>query len=464
MTYRRPFAVFAALIVIAVAVLSAQTPPQQPQQVQSQKEVTLIVSGPPGLPPKLAVPDFIPLTNDPQTVAAAKTVGRVLWDDLNFEREFYLIGRDTYSTIPPARSMEDVPLDRWKELGADGLVIGTVRNTGNGVVVQYRLIEVNSGRSAIAKEYSGSANSIRGENSRAFAHTIADEIHKQQRGLDGVARTKLAFTSDRDNERMKGPVGDRGVSNLYIADYDGARQTRVTVTRSLDITPVWSPDVQSIAFTSYRTGYQDIYVIFPFNVGRTMQNPTRGTAQSQNFLPVWSPDGNRLAFTSTRDGNPEIYVINKDGSGARRITNHPSIDVTPTWSPTGQQIAFVSDRTGAPQIYTVNADGTGLDRITSDQRCDRPTWSPAPYNEIAYASQVGGGFVIKVFDFASRSSRQITEAIGTNESPAFAPNGRHIAFVSTRAGKEQIFTIARDGRDLRQITRNGSNRYPNWSK
>ena len=30
----------------------------------------------------------------------AKTIGQVLWDDLNFEREFYMIPRDTYSSIP----------------------------------------------------------------------------------------------------------------------------------------------------------------------------------------------------------------------------------------------------------------------------------------------------------------------------------------------------------------------------
>lgn len=437
----------------------AQTPPPQPQQ---QSEIVLRI-GDPGLPPRLAVPEFIPLSNDAETVAAAKTIGEVLWDDLNFEREFYLIGRDTYRTVSKSTSLENIPLGPWKELGADGLLVGTVRKTENGVTVQMRLINVNTGQSAMAKEYSGSPTSIQAAASRLYAHTISDEVHLQQRGALGVARTKIAFTSDRDGERIKGPIADRGISNLYIADYDGARQTRVTISKAMDISPVWSPDVRSIAFSSWRTGYQDLFILFPYG-GPPLQNPTRGTAEKQSYLPAWSPDGSKIAFTSSRDGNPDIYTMNRDGSDVRRVTNHPGIDATPTWSPTGTQIAFTSDRSGNPQIYVVNADGTGLVRITGESHCDRPTWSPAPLNEIAYSSRSGAGNTIRIYDFKDNKSRNLTDDIGNNESPTFAPNGKHVAFVSTRKGKEQIFTIDRTGENLRQITSSGVNRYPNWSR
>jgi TolB protein len=195
-----------------------------------------------------------------------------------------------------------------------------------------------------------------------------------------------------------------------------------------------------------------------------LTNPTAGSAEKQNFLPAWSPDGTTLAFTSNRDGNSEIYTVNRDGSGMRRLTNHPAIDVTPTWSPTGNQIAFTSDRTGSPQIWVMNADGSEPHKITNESKCDRPTWSVSPNNEIAYASQTGAGFDIRIYDFATGTTKTITDGIGSNESPAFSPNGRHVAFTSTRAGKAQIFVIDRDGKNLRQITRAGMNRYPNWSQ
>ena len=59
----------------------------------------------------------------------------------------------------------------------------------------------------------------------------------------------------------------------------------------------------------------------------------------------------------------------------------------------------------------------------------------------------------RCIDLATREVRQLTFGEGTNESPAFSPNGRHIVFTSTRAGKTQMFTIARDGKDVRQMTR-----------
>jgi TolB protein len=438
---------------LVLATARQQAPPpagQQPQDVQ------MSIRGAQGALPHVAVPDFIALTPDAETASAARTIGQVLWDDLDFEREFDLVPRDTYSSIPAARSMTDVPFDRWRELGVDGLVIGTVQRTGDSIKVEVRLFRVASRQSVFGKEYTGS-----GANPRLYAHTIADEIYQSQAQLRGVARTRLAFASDRDGERVGGTVEDRTVKEIYICDYDGANQQRVTTNRKLNTSPAWSPDGRALAYTSWRRGAADIFVAMIFQ--GTFDEPTHGVAE--NFLPAWSPDGTRIAFTSSRDGNSEIYVMNRDGSGVRRLTNHPSIDVTPTWAPSGTQIAFVSDRSGSPQIYVIGVDGVGLQRITTESYCDRPTWSPAPFNEIAYTSRSGGRVHdIKIIDMATRQIRQLTFGEGSNESPAFAPNGRHLAFSSTRAGKRQIFTIARTGKDLRQITRSGNNEMPDWSK
>jgi TolB protein len=439
---------------VAAAALTVVTGSAQQPAVQQPAEIETVISGEPGTPPRYAVPDFVALT--PDAAEAAKTMGPVLWDDLNFEREFYMLPRDTYDTVPVARSADQVPFDAWRELGADAVMFGAVSRSGNDVRVEVRLFNVRSRRAVFAKEYSGSA-----ANARLYAHTIADEVHQQQRALRGVARTKLTFSSDRNREKLTGTVENRDTKEIYIADYDGANQRRITVNRQLNITPVWSPDARAIAYTSYRRGFPDLFIAMIYQ--GTQETPTN--ARGQNWLPAFSPDGTRIVFTSNRDGNPELYVMNRDGSNVRRLTQHPAIDTTPTWSPSGTQIAFTSDRSGSPQIYIMGADGGGVRRMTTaESYADRPTWSPAPFNEIAFAGRTGPGYDIKVYDLASGQTRQITFGEGSNESPAYAPNGRHLAFVSTRGGRANVYTIGRDGRGTRQITRDGNNFTPSWSQ
>jgi len=163
--------------------------PQQPGEIG----VSITLSG--GAAPRLAVPNFIAAT--PELKAAADAIGQVLWEDLRFEREYDLIPRATYAPITPATSMETVPFAQWKELGANAVLIGTVRQNASSLTVQARLFDVETQRSVWAKEYTASAS-----NPRGFAHTISDELHKEQRSLAGVARTKLPLPATATASRL----------------------------------------------------------------------------------------------------------------------------------------------------------------------------------------------------------------------------------------------------------------------
>jgi TolB protein len=422
--------------------------PQQPSEVE-------IKIGKGGVQPRYAVPDFTGSTAE--AADAGRTIAGILFADLEFEREVYLIPRDTYASVPATRPGASIPFAAWRELGADGVISGTVRRTGDTLHVEVRLYDVLSEREAFAKGYDSPIRSI-----RQIAHTISDEIHEQQLALRGVARTKLAFISDRDRERVDGTIEKRDVKHVYIADYDGANARRITVNRSLNLNPSWSSDARTLAYTTYSQSGADI-VLSRIYEGLPLVRPARGVGN--NYLPVFSPDGTRIAFMSTRDGQAEIYVMNVDGSNLRRITNHPEDDVTPTWSPSGAQIAFTSSRSGRPQIYIMNADGSDVRRISLDEvEADRATWSPAPYNEIAFTARTGAWYDIKIYDVATGRTRTLTDGKGSNESPAFSPTGRHLVFTSTRTGSSQIFVIDRAGTTLRQLTREGNNQTAAWSK
>ena len=440
------------------ALFAAQQQPSDRLSGQ-RSAVDLTIGDRIGAAPRFAVPDCLTPDAAANLVAVGQTIAQVLWDDLEFEREFRMLARDTYGTVPRSRTLTDLPFDAWRELGADGVVSCTVSSLPNDQIrVQARLFNVRSLESAFGVEYSGSIR-----NARVYAHQLSDEIHRQQRGLEGIARTRIAFVSDRDSESVLGLVENRQTKEVYVADYDGANVRRVTVGRSLNINPAWAPNGRAIAYTTYRDGPQDVAISHIYE-GR-LESPMGGSEYVHNWLPAYSPDGRQVAYNSNRDGNPELYISNVDGTGLRRLTNHPSIDTSPTWSPQGHQIAFTSDRTGSPQIYVVGVDGTGLRRITFESYCDRPTWSPAPYNEIAYASRTGPGFDIKVVDLATNERRQLTFGLGTNESPSFSANGRHVVFSSTRgSGAKQLWLIGRDGSGLRRITSTGNNEMPSWSR
>ena len=82
--------------------------------------------------------------------------------------------------------------------------------------------------------------------------------------------------------------------------------------------------------------------------------------------PSWSPDGSRIAFTSYRDGNWDIYVMDADGSNQQRLTDNPAVDRMPSWSADGSRIAFVSGRDGNWDIYVMDADGSNQQRLTDN--------------------------------------------------------------------------------------------------
>ena len=272
-----------------------------------------------------------------------------------------MIPRDTYERSRAARRSTRCPSTAGSELGADGRAgrQRRRRREGRHVQVSVRLISV-----AAARRRWRANTAARQANPRFYAHTIADEIH-QQRALTRrrAHQARLLLRSRR--RAVRSAIEKRDRRTGLHGRLRRREPARVTVTKSLEHLAGLVARRRSIAYTSSWRGLPG-HLRVATSTGGTLAEPDQGHASKQNYLPAWSPDGTQLAFTSNRDGNPEIYVMNRDGSGLRRLTNHPDIDVTPTWSPTGTQIAFTSDRTGTPQIYIVGADGTRAAPITRE--------------------------------------------------------------------------------------------------
>jgi len=95
-----------------------------------------------------------------------------------------------------------------------------------------------------------------------------------------------------------------------------------------------------------------------------------------------------------------------------------------------------------------------------------PAWSPNG-QLVAFAWTLGyepGNYNIFVMDIASKKYVQLTHGSGRNENPWWAPDGVHIVFSSKRRQATQLYTMLADGTNVQQLTTQGNNIQPVWSK
>ncbi len=288
---------------------------------------------------------------------------------------------------------------------------------------------------------------------RKVAHEFAADILKQFGGvsLDG---TKIYFVSTRT-----------GTKEIWQMDYDGANQKPFTGYKSISTMPSVSQDGSKIAFTSF-TGGNPAILIHSLETGRRL--PFYNQKASMNATADFTPDAKSIVYSSSASGVAQLYIANLDGSNLRRLSSGRSIEVEPKINPkTGNEIVFVSGRSGPQQIYRMNIDGADVQRLTSGEgQASNPAWHPnGAY--IAFAWTRGydpGNFNIFVMDVATMKYDQLTSGAGRNENPTWAPDGRHLVFASNRSGSMQIWTMMADGTGLKQLTTQGRNEMPVWSK
>ena len=280
------------------------------------------------------------------------------------------------------------------------------------------------------------------------SHLLANELLKTVNGPPGVFLTQIAFASNRT-----------GNWEIWLMDWDGANQRRITFHNALSILPSWSPDNERMVYTSFVSGTSDMYIINRRGGGRMRL----ASGLALNTSATFSPVSNDIAFVGSVRGNPDIYLIRDDGGNIRRLTTTGSIESTPEWSPQGRQIAFTSGRSGTPQIYIMDAEGTNVQRISYDGNWNDDTVFAPDGERIAYTSRVNGRFQIRVANLITKENH-IIAGEGSNEQPTWSPDGQWIAFQSNRSGKWQVYRMRADGSDLLQLTFTGENKEPDWSK
>jgi len=425
-------------LVLLAALLAALAGPT----AAAQDVVLTIRDGMPAI--SLAMPPF---TWDSEAAKpVADEIRAILEADIRYTRIFQPLPASYYDYIkafdPAAINFKD-----WESIQASILFVGEAgAPTVDSITFTWKLYDIKRGQPIQGKQYQAKKSDL-----RFVAHKAADDLLRIY-GEKPVFTTKIAFVSDRD-----------GNLEIYMMDYDGANQTRLTFNAVTDISPAWSPDQKRLAYTSYQSLVAGLYILDVYE-GRRTAVSTRGG----NFSPAWSADGKRLAFASSMDGNSEIYVAEIEANPTRvgkikRLTFNPASDVAPCWSPTGRQIVFVSDRGGNAEIYTMDAEGGNITRVSfgGSNHHDSPAWSPAG-DRIVYVARVDNIFDLYILNLRSQQIAKLTESNARNESPTWSPDGRHIVFTSNMKGGLQLYSVDYDGANLHPLTSRGKNNWPAW--
>lgn len=386
-------------------------------------------------------------------------IGRTLYNvvefDLDVSSYFEFVRPAAYIEDPSSTAPRPAPgvangfkFENWKKIGTDFLIRATYNVIGSEITLETYVYSINSANLILGRKYTGGIN-----DARKIAHSFTNDIIKSLTGKDGIFNSKILYTSDRQVKPAK---------EIFYADWDMYNPKQVTRHNSISISPAWSHDGQSIAYTSFafhknlNSRNADVFTYDISSGKRFLVSSHKGINSGANF----TPDGKKILLTISKDGNPDIYIADTDGKNLKALTKGPlgALNVEPATSPDGTKIAFSSNRSGSPMIFVMGIDGSNPQRRTFAGTYNAsPAWSPDG-KKIAFSGRDNKAVDIFIMDNDGTNLVRLTSAkkrngqAAKNEYPSFSPDGRHIVFVSDRDGNRQLYIVNTDGSNERRIT------------
>jgi TolB protein len=217
--------------------------------------------------------------------------------------------------------------------------------------------------------------------------------------------------------------------------------------------PRVSPDGHRLVFESNATGHTSVWIA---DRDGSNARPLVSWAGSNQIDPCWSPDGQSIVFSSDR-GSPRqfnLWTIRTDRTAVAQLTSGIGDRRQPALSPDGQRILFTSKRGGKRDIWVIGRDGSGEERLLAeDLQVSDPGWSPTA-DSIVYVGcePEDGSAICHLFTFhiATRTIVQVTDGEFHDWHPHWGADG--IVFASNRGAAQGLWAIGADGTGLRSLT------------
>jgi TolB protein len=385
---------------------------------------------------KLIINKFQPFrSGNKKDMSIAGSLQDVIRADLMYCRYFNVEEQD----------IEKIDFKALKSQSAGYLIEGKAAFTQGMWMLKVTASDVENGKEIVKKYYRGKMNSL-----HRGGHVFSDYLVWKLTGKQGIAKTRIAFANN-----------STGHKEIYVADYDGENLIRLTYDSSIALLPKWSPDGTKLYYTTYKDKNPDLFEI---DLVSQTARPL-SVLQGINLPGGFSPDGTSMVMTLSHGRDPNIYLMDLETKQLKRLTHRNSIESSAGYSPDGKFITFISDRSGNPQVHIMELATGKIDRLTRLNWCDSPRWSPTG-EWIVFAGRIDrkGGMDIFLTDITGLRIRRITKNAGSNEDPSWSPDGRFIAFTSTRNGRNQIFVMDADGSAPHVVGDLPGNSFtPSWS-
>lgn len=186
--------------------------------------------------------------------------------------------------------------------------------------------------------------------------------------------------------------------------------------------------------------------------------------------PDWSPDGKQLVFAQHQGTTIFLYKMTMDAAPVR-LTDRKEPEYDAVWSPDGRRLAFTfvkqSPNQGDVEVYSAAADGSDIRpvAVTGSQLSheESPTWSPDG-KSIAYTSTRDGNQEIYIARADGSEPRRVTNDLALDAHPAWSPMGKHLAFATNRWGDYELALLDVESGAVSRLTASpGLDDYPAWS-
>jgi len=267
--------------------------------------------------------------------------------------------------------------------------------------------------------------------------------------ISAAAPQKIVFARVFPND---GQIG------LFVAARDGSGERPLLATHDMDYDPVWSPDGQSIVFTSDREGSADLFRIKPDGSG--LERLTDSPAYDDQA--AFSPDGTQVVFVTTRaGGRSNLWTLDIASRRAKALTSGDGGDFRPSWSPDGQWIAFSSSRGRAltfahgrwerlqfVDIYIAHPDGSGLKQVGDHGNfCGSPKWTADSHHIVAYCMDVEKTLETRRASPLPGNDTRIVSIDVASGTTTDVPAGPGVKFNPSVLSANEIGYIRKDGDD-----------------